>query len=417
MSIEHTTTYKSLSHSPTFRAPQEPHNCFSNNASMSSVDAFCLMISNSSIHQPPSSEDDQAWINRFACAVDQMPLPAFICDASGHVLKCNELATHHWGVQPNPETPSLWHGWAELFDANCAQLAKDDNPAARAIKRAAITSMDVVAKGQDNFLIRATVSSRPILDDAGKAVGAICAISIFGPADASQAEERAMFLSVLSHELRNPLSPIMSAAALLRVVTSDPKVFKMAEMVDRQSKQLARFLADLLDASRLHRAREVPCEMQDTDLGAVIDAALDPLGSTLLSRRQTLLTNAMDRTATLRCDPARVGQAIANILRNASYYSPDGAELALCVHADAGMLSVVVEDSGAGIDPNLIERAAEPFVQGAPAAGRAPSGAGLGLAIARSICVVHGGTMNIGAVTGGRGAHIELILPIVTSSR
>jgi signal transduction histidine kinase len=417
MSSDHAKAYKDLGDPPTFRAPCSSHNCFSNNDSMSSVDAFCSMNSNSSISQPSAPDDDQAWIDHCACAVDQMPLPAFICDASGRVLKCNDLAVEQWGTAPDPKTHSLWHGWTELLDANCAPLAQGDNPAARAIKRAAVTSMDVVARGQDDVLVRATVFSRPILDDAGKALGAICAISIFGPADPSQAEERAMFLSVLSHELRNPLSPIMSAAALLRVVTSDPKVSKMAEMVDRQSKQLARFLADLLDASRLHRAREVPCEIRDTDLGAVMDAALDPLGPTLLSRRQTLSVNAIDLPAKLRCDPARVGQAIANILRNASYYSPDGAELALNVHAKEEALSVIVEDSGAGIDPNLIERAAEPFVQGAPAAGRAPSGAGLGLAIARSICVVHGGTMILGAVANGRGAHIELTLPIVANSK
>jgi signal transduction histidine kinase len=364
---------------------------------------------------PPldTRQGQQAWSDACAWAVDQMPLPAFLCDLDGCVLKCNALAAEHWGASPDPKIQGLWHGWNELLDANCAPLAQGDNPATRAIKRAAIISMDVVARGQEDFLVRATVSSRPIFDSDGKALGAICAISIFGPADPSQAEERAMFLSVLSHELRNPLSPIMSAAALLRVVTSDPKVSKMAEMVDRQSKQLARFLADLLDASRLHRAREVPCEIRDTDLEVVMDAALDPLFPTLLSRRQTLSVNAIDLSTKLRCDPARVGQAIANILRNASYYSSDGAVLALNVRAKEEWLSVIVEDSGAGIDPNLIERAAEPFVQGAPAAGRAPSGAGLGLAIARSICVVHGGTITLGAVANGQGAHIELVLPIV----
>lgn len=373
------------------------------------------MIQNRSSNQFEAPQGRQAWLDASAWAVDQMPLPAFLCDLTGRVLKCNAQTAELWGDAPDPKTPGLWHGWSELLDAHSAPLAQGDTPAARAIKRSAVTSMDVVVKSKDGLWLRATVFSRPVFDHADGPVGVVCAVGVSGPADPSQAEERAVFLSVLSHELRNPLSPIMSAAALLRMATSDPKVSKMAEMVDRQSKQLSRFLADLLDASRLHRAREVPCEIRDADLGAALDAALDPLGPTLSSRRQVLSIDAIARSTKLRCDPARIGQAIANILRNASSYSPDGAELALTVRANANDLLVIVEDAGAGIDAKMIDQAAEPFVQGPPAAGRAPSGAGLGLAIARSICVAHGGTMRLGTVAAGQGAHVELTLPIVTT--
>lgn len=374
---------------------------------------FTQMIPNPPGLQFQTPQDPQAWIDACAWAVDQMPLPGFLCDFNGCVLKCNALTAELWGAAPDPNTHGLWHGWEELLGADSLPLRPHRSPAERAINRCAATSMDVVVRARGDVRLRATVFSRPILDKDSKPVGAICAVSISGPADPSQAEERAMFLSILSHELRNPLSPIMTAAALLRMATADPKIIKMAETVDRQSKQLARFLADLLDASRLHRAREVPCEMHDADLGAVIDAALDPLGPTLLSRRQSLSTNPIDRAVKLRCDPARVAQAIANILRNASHHSPDGADIALSVYPDDDTLVIVVDDCGAGIEADLIPRAAEPFVQGAPAAGRAPAGAGLGLAIARSVCVAHGGRMTLGAVGTGRGARIELILPIV----
>ncbi|WP_197065392.1 sensor histidine kinase KdpD [Massilia sp. 9096] len=319
-----------------------------------------------------------------------------------------------WRSTPNPDEPGRWHGWEQLLDADGNLLS--ENPVARAVKRAAPVSMDVIAQARGEGAIRATVFSRPVRDGSGEVVGALCAVSVSGPADSSHAKERAAFLSILSHELRNPLSPIISAAAVLRKTTSDPAVAKMVDIVDRQAKQLARFVTDLLDASRLHRAEEVPCELCETQLSAVLDAALDPLGPILKSRGQTLSENVVDRFAKLRCDPSRVAQALSNILRNASFHSPDGAEITLKVYSDGDKLMLVVDDHGAGINAELAKRAAEPFVQGAPPVGRAPSGAGLGLAIARSVCLAHGGVMTLNDGTNGCGAHVELVLPIMASS-
>jgi len=340
-------------------------------------------------------------------------MPAFLCGADGAVLSCNLFAEALWGRRPNPGLAGQWHGWDALFAADGAPLRGADSPPAQSVARGAPLATDIMFHQSGAGAMRATMHCRPVVDKDGATLGAVCAISIDGPADPSHAEERARFLSTLSHELRNPLSPIMSAAALLRAKPNDPTAAKIIEVLDRQSKQLARFVADLLDASRLHRAGEIPCVASETSLGAVLDAALDPLGPTLLARRQSLSKNEFDRSAQLRCDPARVAQAVGNVLRNASAHSPDGTEIALRVHLDAGKLLLVVEDSGAGIDPDFVEQAAEPFAQGAPAEGRAPSGAGLGLAIARSVCAAHGGSMTLCAGGPGRGARVELRLPIV----
>lgn len=340
-----------------------------------------------------------------------MPLPAFLCDVQGAVLMCNAFALDLWGAAPNPEEPGRWHGWATILDADCNPLS--ENPVARSINRAAPVSMDVVVQSLGESAMRATMFSRPVSNESGELLGALCAVSVYGPADQSQAEERAAFLTILSHELRNPLSPIMSAAAVLRKTVSDPAVAKMADIVDRQSKQLARFVADLLDASRMHRAKEVPCELREAEFGSVLDAALDQLAPTLQARRQTLLKTVIDRSAKLHCDGARVAQALGNILRNASAHSPDGGEIALSARADGEKLLLIVDDSGAGINAEFAKRAAEPFVQGPPPPGRAPAGAGLGLAIARGVCMAHGGSMTLGRGADGKGAHVELMLPII----
>lgn len=368
-------------------------------------------MTNPSNIQFSSNAPTQAWPEHHGWAIDEMPLPAFLCDAHGAVLRANALAVDLWGTTPDPSEMGRWHGWEKVMDADGNPLS--ESPVARAINRGAPVSMDVVVQASGRAALRATVFSRPVRDLSDELVGAICAVSVSGLADLSHAEERAAFLSILSHELRNPLSPIMSAAAMLRKTVSDPAAAKMANIVDRQSKQLARFVADLLDASRMHRAAEVPCELKKTHLGEVLDAALDPLEPTLRSRRQTLSEKVIDRSVRLLCDPARVAQALGNILRNASAHSPDGAEIALSACADGDKLLLIVEDRGAGINSEFAKRAAEPFVQGPTAPGRAPSGAGLGLAIARSVCLAHGGSMILDGGAGGQGAHVELVLPVV----
>ena len=143
----------------------------------------------------------------------------------------------------------------------------------------------------------------------------------------------------------------------------------MAEVVDRQSKQLARFVADLLDASRLHHAVEVPCEMREGNVVTVLNAALDAVKPALQSRAQTLAMQAPDRATALHCDPVRLAQAVSKALRNASAHSPDRAQIELAIKIDHNILLISVTDFGARTDPNMIERAAEPFVQGARALG------------------------------------------------
>ena len=357
-----------------------------------------------------------AWPSAHAWAVDQMPMPAFVCARDGAVLSCNAMAEALWGGRPDPREAGLWHGWETLLGADGHPLSDADTPPAQSLARGAPWTSDVVFDRADAGPTRATLFCRPVFDQVGSAEGVICAVSGIGPVDPSQVEERAAFLSTLSHELRNPLSPIMCAATALRKMAADPKVAKMADVVDRQSKQLARFVADLLDASRLHHVAEVPCEMRDSDIGSVLDVALDGVDPTLRSRGQTLALRVPDRATALRCDPMRLAQALSNALRNASAHSPDGAQIELSVGIDRDMLLISVDDRGAGIDPNVIERASEPFVQGATAPGRAPSGAGLGLAIAKAICAAHGGSMAVSSPGPGLGAHVEFALPVIERS-
>lgn len=356
---------------------------------------------------------DELWPLAHVWAIDQIPLPAFICGRDGAVLGCNAMAEALWGKRPNPREGGRWHGWKTLLGADGQPLGASETPTAQTFVRGAPWTSDVVFDHDGRGVTRATMACRPVFDKRGTAVGVICAVTIIGPVEPGQLEDRAAFLSTLSHELRNPLSPIICAASALRSMATDPKVAKMADVVERQSKQLARFVADLLDASRLHHVSEVPCEMRESDIGSVIDMALDAVNHILRSRRQTLAIRTPDRSPPLRCDPVRLAQALGNALRNASAHSPDGAQIELAIRADHDMLLISVDDLGAGIDPDIIERASEPFVQGASAPGRAPSGAGLGLAIAKGICAAHGGAMAVSSPGRGLGVHVEFVLPII----
>jgi signal transduction histidine kinase len=117
--------------------------------------------------------------------------------------------------------------------------------------------------------------------------------------------------------------------------------------------------------------------------------------------------------AALWCDPARVAQALANGLLNASEFSDDGAEIAMAVAIDGALLEVQVTDRGIGVEAAQLNAMFEPFLQFAGHPARAPSGAGLGLAIARSVCRAHGGMVSAHSAGRGQGTRLRFILPVV----
>ena len=172
------------------------------------------------------------------------------------------------------------------------------------------------------------------------------------------------FLAILGHELRNPLAPIRNVAHLLSRSAGDVEtVRRSAELLERQSNHLAHLVDDLLDVGRIMRGR-VALERAPLLLGSVVDTAVEAVRASLEAKRQTVSVWRAEPSLSVDADPVRLCQVVANLLNNASKYSPEGARIEVRLEATAGEAVLGVRDEGAGIDPQLLPQVFDQFLQG-----------------------------------------------------
>ena len=217
------------------------------------------------------------------------------------------------------------------------------------------------------------------------------------------------FLAMLGHELRNPLAPIVTSLELMkRKIGSDNP--RERQVIERQVRHLQRLVDDLLDVSRIASGK-VELEKQSVDLSEVVSRALELTQPLLQGRRSAPRVFAADRPVRVHGDPTRLTQVLCNLLTNAAKYSPADADIVIEVRAANGVAELAVADEGMGIDSDLLTRVFDQFVQGDQALNRASGGLGLGLAIAKNLVELHGGTIEASSAGAGQGSTFVVHLP------
>jgi two-component system CheB/CheR fusion protein len=218
-------------------------------------------------------------------------------------------------------------------------------------------------------------------------------------------------LSVLAHELRNPLAPIRNGIELLRSICSDPKQAEVVDRVSRQVVHLTRLVNDLLDAARLRRGL-VTLQKRAVDFSEIVRDALDAVQPAIDARRQSLLVSLPATPVQMYCDPTRLTQVLQNLLSNANRFTGEGGSIWIKTIVADGNLSLEVADDGDGIDPALLPRLFNVFAQGEQALHRPQGGLGMGLAIARNVVEMHGGSIRAHSLGRGRGSQFIVDIPI-----
>jgi signal transduction histidine kinase len=218
------------------------------------------------------------------------------------------------------------------------------------------------------------------------------------------------FIAVLGHELRNPLSAIASSVKLLQVVPegSDAAV-GAREIIARQTKQMTRLVEDLMDISRLATGK-LTLKRDRLDLSELAHRLVDTWAR---SKRIAGDRVRLDlEPAWVEADRARLEQVLANLLDNASKFSPEASPIEVRVRARGDEAILEVRDFGSGMDAPMIAQAFKPFVQGPQDAHRPTGGLGLGLSVVRRLVELHGGRVE--AVSGGpgRGTTFTVTLPL-----
>jgi two-component system, sensor histidine kinase len=219
------------------------------------------------------------------------------------------------------------------------------------------------------------------------------------------------FLATLAHELRNPLAPIRNALYLMQA-TDDPKVVANARaMMDRQLTQLVRLVDDLLDVSRITTGklalRAAPVVLQD-----ILASAIEAVRPLIDAKRHRLEIDMPPQPISLEADPARLSQVFANILNNAAKYTDPGGTIRLRSQTQPGTVSVRIEDTGIGIAKDKLADVFDMFAQVDESLERTHGGLGVGLALARRLVQMHGGTIRAQSAGLGHGSEFIITLPI-----
>jgi signal transduction histidine kinase/ActR/RegA family two-component response regulator len=223
------------------------------------------------------------------------------------------------------------------------------------------------------------------------------------------------FLAMLGHELRNPLSPILNSARLIRLAGHEPAVVEQsAQVVERQVEHLTRLIDDLLDVARITEGKIV-LKRQRVELMPLVYQALEATRGLMESRAQRLTIQPPSDNVFLDADPARIVQVLTNLLTNAAKYSPEGSEVGVSARREGGVVTLRVKDSGLGIAPEMLPRLFVPFSQASDALDRSQGGLGIGLALVKRLVEMHGGTVTAASPGLGQGSEFTVTLPLATA--
>src|SRR6266404_5508302 len=223
------------------------------------------------------------------------------------------------------------------------------------------------------------------------------------------------FLAMLSHELRNPLAPIRNAVELMRRVGSTEQRITMArDVIDRQVTQLARLVDELLDVSRTSQGKIV-LKKEPVELSKIVAHSVETVRPMIDAREQRLSVEVSARPVWLLGDFTRLSQVIANLLNNASKYTPEGGRIRLSAMAGEGAATISVEDNGSGIDAELLPRVFELFVQGERGLDRSQGGLGIGLTLVKRLVELHNGNVEARSDGPGSGALFKVVLPSISA--
>ena len=220
------------------------------------------------------------------------------------------------------------------------------------------------------------------------------------------------FIAMLSHELRNPLASICNVTKLLKDLSPLPEVRAQAcEILERQVEHLVRLVDDLLDVSRITHGT-LALQPRELDLAAVVASAVETSRPLIEAAQHHLELDLERGPVRVLGDPVRLAQLVTNIVNNAARYTPRGGRIRITLRRDGAEALISVRDNGVGIDAAALPQIFGMFAQAERTRAEFPGGLGVGLALARSLAEMHGGSVHAASEGPGRGSEFSVRLPL-----
>jgi len=221
------------------------------------------------------------------------------------------------------------------------------------------------------------------------------------------------FLAMLAHELRNPLSAIQTCAHLLQHGALDaPSFVEVRGAIVRQSRHMSQLVEDLLDATRISRG-SIPLRKERVGLAEIVARAIEDVRPLIAARGHHFTIALPDRPVSLKADPIRLEQVLANLLTNAVKYTDPGGRIELVAERDDDDLVLIVRDTGIGMTSEALRTVFDLFTQVETGSARSAGGLGIGLALVKNLVELHGGSVEARSEGPGMGSEFIVRLPVL----
>jgi two-component system, chemotaxis family, CheB/CheR fusion protein len=352
--------------------------------------------------------------------LESTPDAIYFKDAQGKFIRLNQPMSARLGLSDPKE--AVGKSVFELLDRDSALAHQQEDEAV--LRTGEAQSYKLEQRPMPDGSLRWNVVTRmPLIDRDRRMVGTI---GVFRDVTEQKlAEEkiheavrrRDQFLAMLSHELRNPLGAIVNATLLLERTNGDPKKqSKGLEIIDRQSRQMARLLDDLLEVSRVTQ-NKIELRKRVLDLREVAAEAADAVRDLMAARGIQFEVAIDSRPVPVEGDAARLQQIQVNLLSNSAKYTRRGGHVWLNVGLEDGQAVLRVRDDGAGVRADMLDSIFELFVQSSSTLDRAEGGMGVGLTLVRSLVEMHGGTVSAHSEGRGKGTELVVRMPLTAAPR
>ena len=372
------------------------------------------VVSHFSPATPPagaSSVDAQSQLNALLANAS---VAIFMMDANYHCVYMNPAAERLTGYTLPEMAGRTLHDVVHHTRPDGTSMPIEQCPIGCALEHHDHASGEEVFVHKDGTFYPIAFHAGPMHADDGRLIGTILEVrdirqekaTLEALEESSRAKDE--FLAVLGHELRNPLSPISTSVHLLRMRGEQSREL---DIVERQVQHLSRLVDDLLDVSRVTRGL-LELRRKRIDVASVIGRSVEVIRPMLQSRQQALELQQPAEPLYVDADPSRLSQVLTNLLFNACKFSPTGSTITLACDTVDGAVRLQVRDRGEGIPPDMLGKVFEAFVQSKQDKARSRGGLGLGLAIARNIVKLHGGSIHAHSEGVGRGAELTVLLPL-----
>jgi PAS domain S-box-containing protein len=370
-----------------------------------------------------------------AAVMDSLPVGVWLASSDGKVMNVNRAARAIWGGSQHfgeEERRALKGWWADSHKP----VAPQEWALARAVAHGEVVRDEVIdIEAVDGTKKTILNSAMPVYHIDGKVLAIIgvnqditelkrverARTELLESEQAARVEvERASrmkdeFLLTVSHELRTPLNAILGWSQLLKLKFKghDPQLEDGLSVIERNARSQAQLIEDLLDMGGIISGK-MRLEVKKMDLQQVVKEAIASIRP-VVEVKGISLQEAIEADAehlTINGDPSRIHQVVWNLLTNAAKFTPKGGSITVSLARRGSHAEIAVRDTGVGIPVEFLSCIFERFRQADSSITRRYSGLGIGLAIAKNIVELHGGTVRVESEGEGRGSTFTVTLPI-----